>query len=78
MGSIPGSGRYPGKGNDNPFQYSSLGNPVDRGAWWATVHGVIKEPKLASKQQQQYLILSSIAQFLVNDFTKPYLPTRFS
>ena len=42
-GSIPGSGRYPGEGNGNPFQYSCLGNPTDRGAWWATVHGVAKE-----------------------------------
>ena len=74
---IPGSRRFPGEGNDNPLQYSSLGNPVDREAWWATVHGVIKEPYLASKKQQ-YLILSSIAEFLVNDFIKPYLPSRFS
>ena len=42
-GSIPGSGRFPGEGNGNPFQYSSLENPVDRGAWQATVHGVTKE-----------------------------------
>ena len=41
-GSIPGSGRSPGEGNDNPLQSSCLGNPVDRGAWWATVHGVAK------------------------------------
>ena len=41
--SIPGSGRYPGKGNGNPLQYSCLGNPMDRGAWWATVQGVAKE-----------------------------------
>ena len=41
-GSIPGSGRSPGEGNDNPFQYSCLENPMDRGAWWATVHGVAK------------------------------------
>ena len=39
LGSIPGSGRAPGKGNGNPLQDSCLGNPVDRGAWWATVHG---------------------------------------
>ena len=39
-GSIPGSGRSPGEGNGNPLQYSCLENPVDRGAWWATVHGV--------------------------------------
>ena len=42
MGSIPGSGRYSGGGNGNPLQYSFLDNPIDRGAWWATVHGVKK------------------------------------
>ena len=41
-GSIPGSGRSPGEGNGNPLQYSCLENPRDRGAWWATVHGVTK------------------------------------
>ena len=39
---IPGSGRSPGGGNSNPFQYSCLENPVERGAWQATVHGVGK------------------------------------
>ena len=39
-GSIPGSGRSPGEGNGNPFQYSCLENSMDRGAWWATVHGI--------------------------------------
>ena len=39
LGSIPGSGRYPGEGNGNPLQYSCLENPMDRGAWRATVHG---------------------------------------
>ena len=38
--SIPGLGRPPGEGNSDPFQYSCLGNPMDRGAWQATVHGV--------------------------------------
>ena len=42
VGSIPGSGRSPGGGNGNPLQYSCLGNPMDRGAWWATVQGVLK------------------------------------
>ena len=42
MGSIPGSGKYPGEGNGNPLQYSCLENPTDRGAWRATVHGVAK------------------------------------
>ena len=41
-GSIPGSGRSPGEGNGKPLQYSCLKNPMDRGAWWATVHGVTK------------------------------------
>ena len=41
-GSIPGSRRSPGEGNGNPLQYSSLENSKDRGAWWATVHGVAK------------------------------------
>ena len=39
-GSISGLGRSPGVGNGNPFQYSCLENYVDRGAWWATVHGI--------------------------------------
>ena len=39
-GLIPGWGRPPGEGNGNPLQYSYLGNSMDRGAWWATVHGV--------------------------------------
>ena len=43
VGSIPGSGRLPGEGNGNPLQYPCLGNPMDRGAWWATVHGVAWE-----------------------------------
>ena len=42
VSSIPGSGRSPGVGNGNPLQYSCLGNPMDRGAWWAEVHGVTK------------------------------------
>ena len=40
LGSIPGLGRSPGEGNGNPLKYSCLENPVDRGAWWAAVHGV--------------------------------------
>ena len=42
VGSILGLGRSPGEGNGNPFQYSCLENPMDRGAWWATVQGVTK------------------------------------
>ena len=39
LGSIPGSGRSPGEGNGNPLQYFCPENPMDRGAWWARVHG---------------------------------------
>ena len=39
---IPGLGRFPGEGNGYPFQYSCLENSMERGAWWATVHGVMK------------------------------------
>ena len=42
MGSIPGLGGSVGKGNGNPFQYSCLGNPMDRGASWAMIHSVTK------------------------------------
>ena len=43
VGSISGSGRSPGEGNGNPLQYSCLENPMDRGAWWATVPRVPEE-----------------------------------
>ena len=42
LGSVPGLGRSPGEGNDNPLQYSCLENPMGRGAWQAAVHGVAK------------------------------------
>ena len=43
LGSIPGLGKSPGEENGNPLQYSCLGNPMDRGAWRLTIHGVSKE-----------------------------------
>ena len=46
-GSIPGLGRYPEGGHGNPLRYSYLENPMNRGAWWATVHGVgLKESNM--------------------------------
>ena len=42
LGLIPGSRRFPGEGNGNPLQYSCQGNPMDRGAWCSTVHGISK------------------------------------
>ena len=49
LGSILGLGRSPGEGNGNPLQYSCLGNPTDRGAWQATVHGITKESETIQK-----------------------------
>jgi len=48
LGSIPESGRSPEEGNGNPLQYSCLENPMDGGAWWATLHGVTKSQTLLS------------------------------
>ena len=58
LGLIPELGRSPGEGNGNPLQYSCLGNPMDRGAWWATVDGVTKESDATYrlKQQQHFLL----------------------
>ena len=49
LGSVPGLGRFPGEGNDNQLQYSCLENPMDRGTWWARVHGATKELDTLSK-----------------------------
>ena len=43
MSSIPRLRRSPGEGNGDPLQYSCLGNPMDRGVWWAKIHGISKE-----------------------------------
>ena len=58
LGSIPGSGRSSGEGNGNPLQYSCLENPMDGGAWWATVHGVTKSrTRLSDLTQSSYFTL---------------------
>ena len=49
VGLIPGSGKSPGGGHDNPLQYSCLENAMDRGAWWATVHGVTEESDMTEQ-----------------------------
>ena len=51
---IPGPGRSIGEGNVNPLQYSCLGNPMDRGAWRVTVHGITKESDTVTKEQQSF------------------------
>ena len=52
---MPGSGRSPGEGNGYPLQYSCLGNPMDTGAWWATVHAVEKNQTRLSDQHTDTL-----------------------
>ena len=75
-GSTPGSGRPPGGGNGNPLQYPWLGNPMDRGAWRATVHGILQARKLewvafpfsrGSSQHRDWTQVSCIAgKFFTN------------
>ena len=67
LGSIPGSGRSPGEGNGNPLQYSCLENPMNKGAWWATVRELAKN--LIPQQAQASLLfleghLSNIHQHI--------------
>ena len=59
-GLIPGSGSSPGEGNGDPLQYSCLENPMDRGAWWATVHGGAKSWKGLSDQHFHFLSLGKV------------------
>ena len=61
VGTIPGSGRYPGEGNGNPLQDSCLEKSMDRGAWRVTVHGVTKTEQLNNKWGQ--VILDSFIAF---------------
>ena len=64
-GSIPGLGRSPGEGNDNPLQYSCLENPMDRGAWGATVHGVTKSrTRLSDFTHTLIIVLFSVNKVL--------------
>ena len=49
LGSIPALGRSPGGGHGNPLQYSCLENPMNRGAWWTTVHGVAKSRDMTER-----------------------------
>ena len=54
MSLTPDPERAPGEGNGNPLQYSCLGNPMDRGAWWATVYGVSKKKKKLMSMSKGY------------------------
>ena len=59
LGSIPGLGRSPGEGNGNPLQYSCLENSMDRGAWWAIVHGLAKSRTRLSDFTSLYIKMQS-------------------
>ena len=72
MGSIPGSGRSPGVENGNPLQDSCLGYPMDRGAWWATAHGVAKRRTRLSTQEEEMIILHKLYNVYI-DVTSPCL-----
>ena len=67
-GLIPGSQRFPAEGNGNPLQYSCLGNPMDRGAWWATVHRVAKSRTQLSTHTQ----LSETSLLFLKDLMLPW------
>ena len=63
VGSIPGSGRSPGIGNGNPLQYYCLENPMDKAAWWATIHGTAKsQTQLSTCTTQDPAIASRAAE----------------
>ena len=76
--SISGSGRFPEGGNGNPLQYSCRGNPMDRGAWQAIVHGVTKSHDLVTKEQNNNIVVlgcfcksaSSSRKFIGKTFNK--------
>ena len=65
MGSLLGWGRFPEGGNDNPLQYSCLGNPTDRGAWRVTVHELVKGPTQLSAHTCTHTVELYITLFYV-------------
>ena len=72
VGSIPGSGRYPGGGHGNPFQYSCLENPMDREAWRATVHSVTKsQTRLKWHSTHAQPIILQISRSVISDSLQP-------
>ena len=63
-GFIPGLGRSPGGGNGSPLQYSCQDNPMDRGAWWATVHGVTLAEQLSTHARTRIYMPSPIGRII--------------
>ena len=73
QGSSPESGRSPGEGNGNLFQYSCLGNPKDRGSWRATAHGVAKEVR---HDLAPFLVFKGTSKLFCIVITAVYIPSR--
>ena len=76
---IPGYGRSPGEGHGNPLQYSCLEHPMDSGAWWVTVRGVVKSQTLACMHTERLCmnIVISIEQSLKdNDITQRHISRK--
>ena len=73
-GLVPGSGRSPGEGNGNPLQYSGLENPVNRGAWWATFHRVLKH----QTRLKQLSTHTQVSTQKFNVFLKFYFLLKYS
>ena len=71
-GSIPGSGRFPGEGNDNSLQYSSLENSMDKGAWWGPVHGFAKSQTLLSNYYFQLIALFILKYVFVSKCSETF------
>ena len=67
VGSILGSGRSPGEGHGSPLQYSCLENPMDRGAWWAIVHGVAKSRTRLSDVTFTFTFLTSYSSLSIKE-----------
>ena len=67
VGSVSGLGRSPGGGNGNPFQYSCQENPMHRGAWWATVHGIIKSHMTEDTFQRMHSFLAHFEDLVFPD-----------
>ena len=68
VGSVPGSGRFPEEGHGNPLQYSCVENSLDRGAWWATVHGVAKNQTRLSNFHSWKLLVYTLLKASLQDF----------
>ena len=73
LGLIPGSGRSPGEGNGNPLQYSCLENPMDRGAWQATVHGVTKNQDTTERLTYEIYLKNFLVCILIHKYTLFFL-----